>query len=370
MNLLSNIDLFWLARRVWSDRRRLTRNCIIAIVVALVIAFSIPRRYTSQVVLAPESSKSSGFGALGSLASMAGVNMGNMTGNDDAIYPELYPQIVGSTVFMAELYAMNVKSGDGEINASLFDYMREHQRKAWWMYIVELPLKLKEMLTPKQGGASVPEEVTYYSYSQTETNVINKLNKLISCSVDVGNEVVTISATMQDATIAAQVADRVASLLQEYVTKYRTGKCIKDYEYSSKLYDEAKAEYDKKQKAYAAYADRHALGTITHSASIEENRLRDEMELAYSLFTQMAQQKEIAKAKVQERTPVFSVMQPAVVPRLPSAPQKMFMLICILFLVFFGHISWLMVEKEIKETYKKQRLAYKNEANNNSKKNE
>lgn len=362
MNILSNIDVLWLSRRVWSDRRRLIRNCFIGAIVALIIAFSIPRRYTSDVVLAPEAAKSSSFGALGSLASMAGVNVGDMTGGNDAIYPELYPQIVGSTVFIADLYAMNVKSGDGEIDMTLFDYIRSHQSKAWWMYIVELPLKLKQMLTSKAGGVSLPEDVTYYSYSEGETNVINKLRKLVLCSVDVGNKVVTISVTMQDAKIAAQVADRVASLLQDYVTKYRTGKTIKDFEYSNALYEEAKADYDKKQKAYALYADRHALGSITYSAKIEENRLRDEMELAYSIYTQMAQQKELAKAKVQERTPVFSVMQPAVVPRLPSAPKRMFMLISIVFLTFFGHVAWLMVEKQVKETIKQQRIAIKEEA--------
>ncbi len=369
MNILSNIDLFWLARRVWRDRRRLTRNCIIAAVIAVIIAFSIPKRYTSEVILAPEAAKTASFGALGSIASMAGVNVGDMAGNADAIYPELYPEIVGSTVFIAELYAMNVKSSDGEIDMSLFDYMRDNQSKAWWMYIVELPLKLKQMLTPKQSGVSVPEDVTYYSYSQTEINVINKLSKQISCSVDVGNQVVTITATMQDAKIAAQVADKVATQLQEYVTKYRTGKSIKDFEYSNTLYEEARADYVKKQKAYAEYADRHSLGTITYTAQIEESRLKDEMELAYSIYTQMAQQKEIAKAKVQERTPVFSVMQPAVVPNLPSAPKKMFMLVSIVFLTLFGHIAWLMVEKEVKETLKKQRLALKEDAKNSVKKN-
>ena len=362
MNILSNIDLFWLARRVWSDRRRLMRNCIIAAIVAVIIAFSIPKRYTSTVILAPEASKSTSLGALGSLASMAGVNMGDMAGNADAIYPELYPEIVGSTVFIAELYAMNVKSGDGEIDMSLYDYMRDNQSKAWWIYIIELPLKLKQMIIPAKGGVSVPEDVTYYSYSMTEINVINKLRKQISCSVDVGNDVVTINATMQDAKIAAQVADKVAALLQEHVTKYRTGKSIKDFEYSSTLYNEAKADYVKKQRAYAEYADRHSLGTITYTAQIEENRLKDEMELAYSIYTQMAQQKELAKAKVQERTPVFSVMQPAVVPNLPSAPKKLFMLVSIVFLTLFGHIVWLMVEKEIKETLKKQRLAFKKDA--------
>lgn len=359
MDVLKNVDILWLVRKIKSDRRRLVRNCFIGGVVAVVIAFSIPRSYECEVVLAPEMAKNSSLGTLTSFASLAGMNVGGMGMGNDAIYPQLYPQIVGSTVFMADLYGMTVKSGDGEINTTLFKYISTEQRKPWWGYIISLPLKLKTMLTPKRVGVAVPDTVSYYSYSETQTNVINKLRKMIICSVDVGNDVVTISVTMQDAVIAAQVADRVARQLQDYVTRYRTSKAEKDYKYSVQLYDEAKADYDKKQRAYAAYADRHALGTITHSASIEEERLRDEADLAYSIYNQMAQNKELSRAKVQERTPVFSVMQPAVVPPLPSAPRRMFILVSVLFLTFFGHICWLLVEKQAKELLKERRFLHR-----------
>ena len=52
-------DIVPLLRSIWADRRRLVRNCIIAVVVGLIVAFSIPREYESIVVLAPESSQGS-----------------------------------------------------------------------------------------------------------------------------------------------------------------------------------------------------------------------------------------------------------------------------------------------------------------------
>ncbi|MBQ5664102.1 MAG: hypothetical protein IIV19_06715, partial [Bacteroidaceae bacterium] len=81
-------DIIPLLRRVWSDRRRMLRNCGIAAVVAIIVGFSIPKEYESIVVLAPESSSNSSLSGLSSLASLAGVNMGNIQ-NEDALYPEL-----------------------------------------------------------------------------------------------------------------------------------------------------------------------------------------------------------------------------------------------------------------------------------------
>jgi uncharacterized protein involved in exopolysaccharide biosynthesis len=346
-------DIVPLLHSIWADRRRLVRNCIIAVVVGLIVAFSIPREYESIVVLAPESSQGGTLSGLSSLASMAGVNVGNLS-SEDALYPELYPQMTGSTIFLSDLYSMEVTSSDGEIKTTLFDYIANKQSKPWWEYILALPVRLKEMILPKNGGmASIPEDVSYYSYSEKQHSVINRLRKKVWTSVDLGNNVITIDVMMQDAKIAAQVADRVASLLQEYITKYRTNKSQQDYNYSEKLFKEAEAEYHKKQEEYARYMDKHMLGTLKMQYKAEEERLMNEMQLAYGIYNQMAQQKEIARAKVQERTPVYTVMQPAVIPFLPAGPRKLFILVGFLFLTVFGHISWLIVGDKLKSAVRK-----------------
>ena len=94
-----SIDIVGLFLLLWSKRKRILINCSIAFLLAMIIAFSMPKKYTSKVVMAPEISSSSSLDALGEVASMAGVNLGNMGGSDDALYPELYPQIVTSTHF-------------------------------------------------------------------------------------------------------------------------------------------------------------------------------------------------------------------------------------------------------------------------------
>ena len=87
------IDLIELAQKVWASRKLVFKACGIAALVGLVVAFSIPKEYSTSVTLAPESGGKSGGGSMGALAAMAGINLGTSSG-EDALSPELYPDIV------------------------------------------------------------------------------------------------------------------------------------------------------------------------------------------------------------------------------------------------------------------------------------
>ena len=357
-NRLKNIDIFQVINKIWLCRYKMLKSCSIAFVIALVIGFSIPKTYQSKVVLAPETSKSSSFGALGSIASLAGFDMSSLQ-QEDAIYPELYPQIVDSSVLLEELLAMKVTSADGEINTTLYLYIAGLQSKAWWDYIIELPLKLKKIImSDKKSVVSSMSDstvVSYKIYTEAQNSIMNKLRKKLDCTVDKGNNVVTITVDMQDPLIAAQVADNVAKLLQEYVTRYRINKSYQDYEYANTLYEEARDNYYSIQSKFAEYLDRHALGITKNSVRTTEDRMEDELALAYTIYGQVAQQKEIARAKIQERTPVFSVIQPAEVPILAVSPRKMFIAISFVLLTFFGHVVWIMIATDVKKIFKGRR---------------
>ena len=87
------IDIMELVRKLFRDWKLILKWCGIAAVIGLVIAFSIPKEYTVSSKMAPETISRSSSGSLGSLASLAGVNLGSIS-TSDAVYPELYPDIV------------------------------------------------------------------------------------------------------------------------------------------------------------------------------------------------------------------------------------------------------------------------------------
>lgn len=61
---------------------------------------------------------------------------------------------------------------------------------------------------------------------------------------------------------------------------------------------------------------------ILQSARAEQERLQNDMSLAYQVYSQVAGQLQVARAKVQEEKPVFAVVEPAVVPLKTSGTSK------------------------------------------------
>lgn len=109
------IDLMELAGQLWDKRRTILKWCLVGAVVGLIVAFSIPREYSTSVKLAPEiAGNKTGGGGLSSLASLAGINL-NAGATADAVYPQLYPDVLSSAPFMVDILGVSLPTKDGEV---------------------------------------------------------------------------------------------------------------------------------------------------------------------------------------------------------------------------------------------------------------
>lgn len=341
------IDLLELARKLWDARRLIIKWCVIGAVVGLVVAFSIPKEYTTTVKLAPElqGSKPSS-GGLSSLASMAGINLNSMN-TVDAVYPELYPDVVSSIPFATELFDVPVTDLEGELQTTVYGYLFEHTRSPWWSAVLGLPGKIIGWTLSlfKDDEEFGEGKLDPFQLTKDEMEIVKALNDRIGCSVDSKSYVVTLSVTMQDPLIAATLTDTVMTNLQRYITDYRTNKSRNDLAYTQKLFDEARADYYRAQQAYARYMDQNQ-NVVLRSVRTEQERLQNEMNLAYNVYSQTAQQLQMAKAKVQENTPVYAVIQPATVPLKASKPSKIIILIGFTFLAAAASAGWALFGRE------------------------
>lgn len=346
----AEIDLLELAGRLWKSRRRIMRWCGIGALIGLVIAFSIPKEYTSTVTLAPEVTDSKSAGNLGTLATMAGITIGSTS--SDALNPELYPDIVSSVPFITGLFDVKVPlAEDDSATMTVSQYLTEKTSSPWWGVILGLPGKIIGFF---KNTEDVPEEHTLNTFRLTvlEKRMVDVLNARVRTSIDSKTDVVTISVTMQDPVVSAVLADTVMNRLREFVTAYRTGKARQDLKYIEQLNDEARANYYEAQQKYATYLDRNQ-GISLHSAQTTRDRLQNEAQLAFNLYNQTAQQVKAAQAKVQENTPVFAVVNPATVPTRASKPRKAMILIGFVFLAFVACSAWILFGEPLLENFRK-----------------
>ena len=223
--------------------------------------------------------------------------------------------------------------------------MDDHQKSAWWSYVVQAPFKLlgvvKDLFSKEEPVSS--GELTSFRLTKEQADVINALQERISASVDKKTSVITVSVQMQDPLISANITQIVLEKLQGYITNYRTQKVKQDLEFTEKVFSEARESYYKAQRAYAAFEDANK-NIISASYRTEQERLKNEMTLTFNVYNTLAQKLEQDKLRVQEQTPVYTIIQPATVPLKASSPKKPLILIGFIFLAIFGGVGYLFIK--------------------------
>ena len=138
--------------------------------------------------------------------------------------------------------------------------------------------------------------------------------------------------------VACIMADTLQRRLQAYITDYRTQKTRIDLAYYKKLTDESKANYEKARREYAKFCDSN-FDIELETFKSRRDQLENEMQMQYNVYSQMATQLQNAKAKVQENTPAFTMIQSPVMPYKASSRPRVFTVIIFIFLSFILYLT-------------------------------
>ena len=351
------IDLIGILRKIIGIRKTIYKAAGIGLVVGIIVAISIPKQYTVGVTLSPEMGGSKGGGLSGLAASFLGSGV-SMNEGTDALNVSLSADIVSSTPFLLELSTMKIPALEGE-TMTLNVYLDE-ESSPWWSYVIGFPGMViggvKSLFTEEESE-SVPSDkanLGTIELSKKESEKIEALKKKILASVDKKTSMTTVSVTLQNPKVAAVVADSVVRKLQEYIIDYRTTKAKEDCIYLERLFKERQQEYYDAQKKYADYMDSHD-NIILQSVRAEQERLQNDMSLAYQVYSQVANQLQVARAKVQEEKPVFAVVEPAVIPLYPSGTSRKIYVLAFIFLSVCIVISWKLFGEDILNKFKEIR---------------
>lgn len=348
------IDLIGILRKIIGIRKTIYKAAGIGLVIGIIVAISIPKQYTVGVTLSPEMGNTKGSGLSSLAASFLGSGV-SMNEGTDALNASLSADIVSSTPFLLELSTMKIPALKGE-TMTLNIYLDE-ESSPWWSYVIGLPGMViggvKSLFTEEESE-SVPSDkanLGTIELSKKESEKIEALKKKILASVDKKTSMTTVSVTLQNPKVAAVVADSVVRKLQEYIIDYRTTKAKEDCLYLERLFKERQQEYYDAQKKYADYMDSHD-NIILQSVRAEQERLQNDMSLAYQVYSQVANQLQVARAKVQEEKPVFAVVEPAVIPLYPSGTSRKIYVLAFIFLSVCFVISWKLFGEDILNKFK------------------
>ncbi len=277
--------------------------------------------------------------------------MGNLE-SSDAFYPELYPEVISTNQFIVDLLDIQVKSIDGTINTNYYDYLKNYQKKTFYMKPISwVKRQVKAFVSPKEERPVKGDgngRLNPFMLTEDDNAMIESVRNKISCSVDKKTYVITIAVEDQDPLICACLADSIRVRLQNFITDYRTSKARVDMNHYAQIVDSTKHDYLKALNAYAHYADTHKNSVLQLYLS-ERDKLENEVTMKLSTYTAMNTQYEAAKAKLQEKTPVFTVLKAATVPVKATHPKRMLFVIVMLFLATIVTIGYVFKEEVIEQ---------------------
>lgn len=345
---IAPIDFVAIFKKLWAKRKVYYKVLPAVLIGTYLLTVCVPRYYRCTVSLAPETSTSSSIsGSLGTLASSFGLGSLSKMAGDDALYAEIYPDIIASNDFIAGLMTVPIETKDGKVKTNYYTYLNSHQKAAWWNHVKGY---ISELLSPTpKDSYQGKEKISVFNLTKKQSDIFQSVQGKITCKVDKKTDIVSINVVDQDPLVCATMANETCKKLQEFIINYRTNKAHIDYEYYKKLTEESKAAYVKVRQQYISYADAN-MDVNLASFKAKEEDLENEMQLKYNVYTAMTTQMQAAQAKLQEATPAFTVIQSATVPVKPAGPKRMLISLAMAILAFCALSVWLLVKENIRKS--------------------
>lgn len=386
-NNIIEIDLAEKAQTIWDGRKIIAFFVIVCFAIVFFHTRFGPTEYTSTASLIQESDGAS-VGDFGSsfLQSLTGINMPsggrtNMSAVATGRAPlpvSLYPQIVSSTEFQKELIYTELEFSTLDSTLTLYDYFQDHREpslreKVYSVigdFTIFLPITVFKFVReiarsivygivnlfredPAQDASievvdeDILEDDRIQLVTDEESSVITWLRTKIILTSE--NGVMTITTNLPDPKAAALVNVKLIEYIKDYITNYRMQKAQQNLEDTVQRYEIAKEEYDKAQLELAQYQDQN-LNISTETASLEEQKLRNEESLRASIYNSLAQEVEQARMIVQQQMPVFNPLEKPNMPLSPSTGSSPLMLIFSVLLGLFLGIGFILIKSAYKST--------------------
>jgi uncharacterized protein involved in exopolysaccharide biosynthesis len=357
------IDITEILKRFWIKRGFILKLTTIFLLIGLFIAMFSPVKYTSTCTVVPQTGNRSGSSNLSSVAAIMGVNLGTAMMAEGTLSPNIYPEIIKSVPFTREIMKTEVivKKSNGQ-PITLYDYYADKQYREFNLlgaikkYTIGLP---GVIIGAIRGGNQSTIVETYpmvdstnvFNLSAKERRVYNAIQGAIQINLNSREGSVTLGYTFPEAKVAAEVTDKIYNTLEEYVSQFKSEKLNDNLEFIEKSYETAREDFLNAQDRLTSFQDANR-GLTTASARSMEARLRNEYDIAYTIYRELATQREQAKIAVKENQTILTLVNPPVVPVVKSAPRRSIIIVGFLLLGVVISVGWVFISpifKAIKE---------------------
>lgn len=339
------IDLKDLIIPLWKARKQILLSAILFAVLGGIIGFLTPATYTASSTFLPQTTESGGVaGSLGGLAALAGINLNTpMAGGD--IPPSMYATVLASEPFRRRILDTKILVNSDSITYRAY---LENQKGGATLgliqeYTLGLPGKLLGLFSRNEEVKQASNESqAFQQLSNKEYSLLNSLLGKINISNNLKDGVISISVVESDPIIAAQITKVTEKVLQDWISEYKRKNAKAQYDFIEKLFLEKEKDFFLIQEELASYMDRNQ--NVTSAAYLTRlQRLQAEFDLANTVYSELAKQKQQAAIQLSKDTPTFSVLDPVKVPKEKTGPRRTIYVLVPFFMGMFFSSIWSLI---------------------------
>ena len=233
---------------------------------------------------------------------------------------------------------------------STIEYFRDIRRPALTeiiaSYSIGLPGRLlsavntgggKEADEPKRNPQATAESTVVRKYDQSYLLLVGKLASRLSVSMDKKTGILVISGKMPDRYAAADLVRVSADRLMQRIIEYESQKAGQNFRFVNEQYLQAKGRYERAQRELASFSDRNRA-LMSATSQIDRDRLQREYDIAFEVYQQFSRELEQARIKMNQDTPVFTVLDQVTVPNIKASPNRPRIVFFALFIGFLAGV--------------------------------
>ena len=306
-------------QKVWESKKKLfIINGTVLIVTVAILLFLVKPYFDTTVTILPDygANASSLLSQFSGLASLAGVSVGNSTPT------QIYQELITSEAVLTPVIYAKYKTEEYPDSVNLIEYDGIEPDESLPPKLQKRKMFLKELAKLTKG--------------------------VIRTDLDRITQILSITVRMPEGQLSATVANNIATSLDNYIqTQIRTS--AKDQRiYVEKRLSEVKDSLTLAENKLKNFSEQNKVISQSPSLLLEQSRLQRNIDILNAIYTQLAQQSELAKIQEVKDTPVINIEETAKNPVIKTGPSRSIMLILIMFFAVCLTVIYYATKDELK----------------------
>ena len=349
-----SIDIIALLKTLWIGKKLILKTTILFFIIGCGVALLSPVVYTAQTTFVPQVSedKMPTSKGLGSLASLAGINLNQGSSSSDSyLSPLLYSKIAKSDEFSLKLIDEELISLKGD-KLTLKEYLLSDNSSFNFnpiTFIKKYTIGLFINNETKESNSDVFKD--YNFLSEEDFGIIRSFKEKFSIELNDKEGYIVVIARDKDAFISTQLVKIITKNLQSRIIELRTNKIKERLEYSKNQYEQKQIEFNILQNNVADFKDSNKNISTARFMS-ELQKLESEYQLQQNILINLASEFNNNKIKLNKDTPIFSVIDEVSVPNERSEPKRSLLVIIYVFIGLILSSGYLLAKEPLIEIIK------------------